>query len=74
MEEAKRRSAISALSPPERKRKGQYERLKRGKGTIIFADDIILLADRPEELQKLLKEVEKFSKEVRMKFNSEKVN
>ena len=39
---------------------------------LLFADDIILVAESPEDLQKLLKEVEVFSKDVKMKFSTEK--
>ena len=39
---------------------------------LLFADDVILLAEKPEDLQILLNEVEKFSREVKIKFSGEK--
>ena len=41
-------------------------------GTLLFADDIILLAESKEDLDKMLKEVEKFSMEMSINFSPEK--
>ena len=39
---------------------------------LLFADDIILLAETPEDLQRLLREVDRFSRDVNIKFSAEK--
>ena len=39
---------------------------------LLFADDIILLAESPEELQRLIQETERFSREIKIKFSAEK--
>ena len=59
----------------EELRKGQAGRIvvgKRKAWSLTYADDIVLMADREEELKEMLRRLKKFLKETELELSTEK--